>query len=67
MSTKGADDFATKQEQYRAYTIEQLHYASRDAAAARDAMRGHDAAAENWYADDVHTIGQEIASRKVAA
>lgn len=64
MTTKPAYDFTAKQAQYRQYTAAQLAYALKDAAEARDAMRGHDTAAENWYADDVHTIAQEVNRRR---
>lgn len=63
MSTKGAYDFTAKEQQYRSYTLAMLTYAAKDAAEARDAMRGHDPIAENWYADDVHTILAEINRR----
>lgn len=63
-STKGPYPFAEKEAYYRRKTMAQLLYAKTDAAKSRDNMRGHDPAAENWYADDVHTILKEIARRK---
>lgn len=62
-STKGAYPFAYKQEQYSRYTSAQLRWALRDALKARDATAHHDVAAENWYADDVHTILAELKRR----
>ena len=64
MSTKQAYDFTAKADQYRQFTDAQLAYSVQDATEARDAMRGHDDDAENWYADDVHTLLAEINRRK---
>lgn len=61
--TKGAYPFAEKEEQYRRYTAAQLRFAANDAKQAMEAMRGHDPAAENWYADDMATILNEINRR----
>jgi len=62
-STKGAYPFAMKEELYRTYTNDQLHWALKDAKEARENMRGHDTLAEAWYADDVHTILAELRRR----
>lgn len=58
MLTKTAYDFAAKTAQYRTFNAAQLAYSLTDAINAREAMRGWNPAAENWYADDVATIGQ---------
>lgn len=63
MSTKGAYPFADKKKQYRRYTDAELEFAIDDAIHARDAMAGFDPIAENWYADDVFTISDEISRR----
>lgn len=52
-----------KARQYRELTEAELHHALGDALAARDAMATHDTHAENWYADDVHTILAELRRR----
>jgi DNA-binding ferritin-like protein len=66
MSTKGAYPFSAREELYRQATEDQLKFAQRDASEAARAMRGHDAIAEAWYLDDLHTITAEIRRRKQA-
>ncbi|GEM_PF-6170634 len=72
---KGQYPFARKEAQYANYTDAELQYALNDARETRDiwdaASRklGHEpgtteAANANWYADDVHTIGKEIITRR---
>lgn len=62
--TKGAYPFADKEKQYRGYSDDELAYAKADASDASKNMKGHDVSAENWYRDDVSTIGQEIQRRR---
>lgn len=64
MSTKGHYDFVVREELYRTYTDSQLEHAKKDAITSRENMRGYDITAENWYADDVHTILAEIIRRR---
>ncbi len=61
--------FAEKEAQYAAYTDAQLQYAladAREAAKYEDEMAksGHGLSRYGWYADDVHTIAQEVYYRR---
>jgi hypothetical protein len=65
--TKGAYPFASKIEQYRKYTLDQLVYALADAQETAGIWKGQDPATENWYRDDVFTIHDEIKRRQGSA
>ncbi len=59
MNTKGSYPFSDKKAQYRKYTSEQLAFALKDAAEARDVVTD----CFGWYQDDVCTIRDELNRR----
>ena len=65
MGTKARYPFAEKIHTYQSFPMVSLLAAQRDAAKARDAAGDMDGGeVENWYADDVFTIADEIRGRR---
>lgn len=59
---KGSYPWNEKERQYSQYSDEQLEFAAKDADQAAQSV-GRDNPDQGWYADDVHTIMEEIKKR----
>jgi len=65
MQGKGPYPFAEKIARYRKLDDASLAFSLKDATEARNICGGIDLATYGWYADDVSTISDEIARRRV--